>query len=122
MQQRVTIVGALPKLNDIINDARTHWAVSANKKMVGDYIVRRSISKMKPIQHPCTMSFEWHVSTKHDPDNICAGGRKSILDSMQQNKKLVNDNQKWILGFEDTFYKCPKGEDKVIITIMEYEE
>lgn len=67
------------------------------------------------------MSFEWHISTRHDPDNISSGGRKVILDGMVESGKLVNDNQKWILGFEDTFYQCPKGDDKVIITIMEYE-
>ena len=121
MQQRVTIVGVLPKLNDIIDDARTHWAVSAKRKKDADTIVRHSLSKMLPIQYPCTMSFEWYVSSNHDPDNICAGGKKSILDSMQQAGKLQNDNQKWILGFEDTFIRTKRGDDKVIVTITEYE-
>lgn len=121
MQQRVTIQGQLPRLNEMINDARTHWAVSAKHKKDNTNIVRLSVSRMKKIQSPCTMSFEWHISTRHDPDNISSGGRKVILDGMVESGKLVNDNQKWILGFEDTFYQCPKGDDKVIITIMEYE-
>lgn len=121
MQQRVTIKGKLPKMNEMINDARTHWSVSAKKKKEATDIVRLSVSRMKKIQYPCTMSFEWYISTNHDPDNICGGGKKAILDGMQEAGKLVNDNQRWILGFEDTFYKCKKGEDKVEVTIMEYE-
>lgn len=121
--QTVTIKGDLPKLNEIIDLARTHWAVSAKSKKENTELVRLQCLRMKPITSPVTMSFEWHVSSNHDPDNISSGGRKVILDGMVESGKLPNDNQKWIVGFEgDYLYKCAKGQEKCIVTICEYEE
>ena len=121
MQQRVTINGKLQTLNEMIADARVHWSISAKNKKFFTNIVRLHCLKMKTIQYPCTMSFEWHYSGKEDFDNIRAA-TKFILDGMQEAKKLPNDNQKWVIGFEgDAFIKVPKGQDKVVVTIVEYE-
>ena len=43
---------------------------------------------------------EWR---KRDPDNVSSGGRKIILDSLQECGLLENDNATWVLSFVDTF-------------------
>lgn len=120
MQQVVTIVGTFPTLNDMINDARTHWAKSAKHKKYATELARVQCLRLKPILKPCTMSFVWYHSTRCDPDNISSGGRKSVLDGMVAAGKIPDDNNKWIIGFDgEDFVKVKKGQEKVVVTITE---
>ena len=47
-------------------------------------------------------------------------GKKFILDSLQENGKLVNDNRKWVVGFIDRFEVAK--DYKVILEIEEINE
>lgn len=120
MEQKVTIIGVFPTLNDMIGDARKHWAISAKHKKESTELARVQCLRLKPIVQPCRVSFDWFYSSKCDPDNISSGGRKSILDGMVEAKVLPNDNDKWVIGFDrENFTKVKKGQEKVVVTIKE---
>lgn len=115
--QRVTIQGQLPTLNDAINKARTHWAISAKQKKEATELVALQCKRMKKIETPVFITFHWFISTRHDPDNIRSAA-KYVMDGLIEAKKLPNDNQKWILGFHgDYFTVVPKGQEKIIVEI-----
>jgi hypothetical protein len=120
--QRVTIHGTLPTLNESNNSARTHWAIAAKQKKQATELVELQCKRMKKITEPVVVTLHWFISSKHDPDNIRAGV-KYILDGFMNAGKLPNDNQKWIIGFGgDYFIKVPKGQEKIIVELEEYEE
>ena len=58
--------------------------------------------------------FEWHSSTRHDPDNV-AFAKKFILDGLQAAGVLENDNRKFIGTMADEIIQ--DDEDYVILHI-----
>jgi len=117
-KQTVTIIGKLPTMNEMISDARIHWSKSAKVKREATELVSMQCNRLKLIEAPCTVSFHWYYSGKEDFDNISGGGRKHVLDGLQEAGKLMNDNQKWVIGFgQELFTKVPKGQDKVTVTL-----
>lgn len=60
--------------------------------------------------------FEWHSSTRHDPDNV-AFAKKFILDGLQLAGVLENDNRKFIGTMADEIIQ--DDEDYVILHITE---
>jgi Holliday junction resolvase RusA-like endonuclease len=120
MQQKVTIIGTFPTLNDMIGDARKHWAISAKHKKESTELARVQCLRLKRVTRPCELSFHWFYSSRCDPDNTSSGGRKSCLDGMVEAGVLPNDNDKWIIGFgKESFTKVKKGQEKVVVTITE---
>jgi hypothetical protein len=62
-----------------------------------------NLAKIKPVKRAYFM-FSWiEKSRKRDPDNIAAGGRKFIFDSLVTAGVLENDGWKQIAGWNDTF-------------------
>lgn len=58
---------------------------------------------VKPVTVPVKLRFTWHEKNRRrDKDNV-AYAKKFILDGMQRAGFLPNDNNRWILGFEDCF-------------------
>lgn len=107
-------------MNEMIGDARIHWSRSAKVKKEATELVALQCLRLKPIQAPCIVSFHWFYSGREDFDNISGGGRKHVLDGLQQSGRLPNDNQKWVIGFgQEQFTKVPKGQDAVVVTIIE---
>lgn len=96
----------LPGLNDIIGTSQVHWGRYGKMKRkwgqtVGLYAKSQGFAK---IAVPSHFEFEWlEASRKRDPDNVSAGGRKIILDALQDCELLENDNATWVLSFMDTF-------------------
>lgn len=117
------IKGKLPSLNDYIRECRANkFKANSLKKDTEQFIgyciaIAVANGKLKPTDKPCIVHFEWHDKSRRDYDNICGGGRKFILDALQKNGVIVNDNQKYIKGFTDTFIKDKK--DYVIVTLEE---
>lgn len=64
------------------------------------------------ITAPCNLQFHWFYSSRADFDNI-AFAKKYVQDGMVKAGILVDDNQKYVLGFSDTFTKVDKGSEKV---------
>lgn len=122
MRQTLTINGELAKLNEHDNANRTNRFGGASLKKHMTEKVASQCGPLKPISEPVVLGFEWHYSSRHDFDNI-AFAKKYILDGMVHSGKLPNDNQKWVYGFTgDTFIKCPKGDEKVVVDIQSVSE
>lgn len=99
--QELLIKGDLPKLNEMIGNARTHWSASAKEKEDYTEWVMMQCFRMKPITGPVTLRFLWFYSSKHDFDNIRVGV-KHILDGIKGAGKIPDDNQQWVKGFRGT--------------------
>lgn len=118
LRQTVTFVGDLAKLNEHDAANRSNkFAGAALKKRMTEMIASQC-DQLEPVTHPVIVHFNWHISSKHDLDNI-AFAKKYVLDGMVKSGKLPNDNQKWVKGFSDFFTHIPKGEEKVVVGIEE---
>lgn len=100
----------LPSMNDIIKASKSHWSSYAGlKKKWGHTVALYAKSqKFARIERPSHFEFEWMEATVRrdrvrDPDNISSGGRKIILDALQDAGLLENDGPDWVLSFADTF-------------------
>lgn len=112
----------LPGLNEVINTNRRNRYAGANLKKKTDELIgwhiraAIAVGNLKPVQFPCRISFTWKERTaRRDCDNI-AFAKKFVLDALQECGILPNDNQRWVLGFEDHFLR---GEDSVLVEIKE---
>lgn len=115
----------LPSLNDYIEACRANkYKGNSFKKDVEELIcwaIRQAQAKgtLKPTNKPCKVIFKWYERTaKRDCDNI-ASAKKYILDAMQKCGIIPNDNQKYIKGFTDEFYKSDSN--YVVVLLVECE-
>lgn len=119
-----TISGKLVGMNEIIGAARTHWAKSAKqKKQTQDQIIwELRQQRVKPItDYPVTLSFAWYEQNRRrDPDNFTAGGRKVILDALQEAGIMRNDGWDEVAGWADE-WKVDKERPRVEVTISTLE-
>jgi Holliday junction resolvase RusA-like endonuclease len=115
--QTYEVRGKLATLNDHDKANRANRFVGAKmKKDMTDLVTYQLLGKVK-ITEPCTVSFHWLYSGKHDYDNI-RFACKYVLDGMVHAGVLPDDSQKWVRGFGgDTFEKVLKGDEGVIITV-----
>lgn len=116
-----TIKGSLATLNQHDGANRRNRFLGAKlKHEMTEFVALQLISKPK-ITKPCMITFNWKVSTRADFDNIRFAA-KYVLDGMVKAGVLVDDSQKWVVGFGgDYFTKVPKGQEEIIIDIEEAE-
>lgn len=118
-----TIKAKLPSLNEYTNACRANKYIGAKFKkdietLIG-YEIKQAltIGKLRPTDKPCKVRFTWcETNAKRDCDNI-ASAKKYILDAMQAQKIIKNDNQKYIVGFEDIFIKGKRN--YVLVELLE---
>jgi len=123
----------LPGLNEIIkaNKAMVPW-LSKGKRRVYQYTILKADIEQSIIDYikmqsdgnagklikfeSAKIDFLWiEPNRRRDPSNVCAGGRKFILDAMVKCGLLVNDN--WLISdFSDKF-KVDKMGAGVEVTI-----
>ena len=86
-----------PTLNEYIDCERgSTIAAAAMKKKCTEQVKEQCLSQqIKPVNGKVDLLFEWHSSTRHDPDNV-AFAKKFILDGLQAAGVLENDNRKFI--------------------------
>lgn len=113
---RFTIDGKLPTLNDYTNQNRTHWGAGAGMKKKATEKAAKACSDIEPIEGKVILHYNWHISTKHDLDNI-AFGQKFIQDGLKLAGKIKDDSKKYVVGFTHDFTVVDKNMDKVIVTI-----
>lgn len=118
--QRIMIKGKLPSLNEYIDACRGNAFSAASMKRSIEQGVAWQAIKMKPLGEPCYFIFTWFEKTKRrDKDNVSTA-RKYIFDALQKAGKLKNDNNRYIIGFEDRFiYGKEQGVEIVIQTESE---
>lgn len=86
-----------PTLNEYIDCERgSTIAAAAMKKKCTEQVKEQCLSQqIQPVNGKVDLLFEWHSSTRHDPDNV-AFAKKFILDGLQLASVLENDNRKFI--------------------------
>ena len=107
-----------PTLNEYIDCERgSTIAAAAMKKKCTEQVKEQCISQqIQPVNGKVDLLFEWHSSTRHDPDNV-AFAKKFILDGLQLAGVLENDNRKFIGTMADEIIQ--EDEDYVILYITE---
>lgn len=112
--QTLFIPGPLPRLNELIgrerhyyNNAKKQWATT-----IGWEIKRQHLRPMGQV----FIRWTWQEATKRrDPDNVCAIGRKFILDALVTMGILTNDGWKQIAGWTDTWVVVPESPGVTVI-------
>lgn len=107
-----------PTLNEYIDCERgsTIAAAAMKKKCTEQVRVQCLEQHIPPVCGKVDLLFEWHSSTRHDPDNV-AFAKKFILDGLQAAGVLENDNRKFIGTMADEIIQ--DDEDYVILHITE---
>lgn len=107
-----------PTLNEYIDCERgSTIAAAAMKKKCTEQVKEQCLSQqIQPVIGKVDLLFEWHSSTRHDPDNV-AFAKKFILDGLQSAGVLENDNRKFVGIMADEIIQ--DDEDYVILHITE---
>lgn len=105
-----------PTLNEYIDCERgSTIAAAAMKKKCTEQVKEQCLlQQIQPVNGKVDLLFEWHSSTRHDPDNV-AFAKKFILDGLQAAGVLENDNRKFIGTMADEIIQ--DYEDYVILHI-----
>ena len=108
-----------PTLNEYIDCERgSTIAAAAMKKKCTEQVKEQCLSQhIQPVNGKVDLLFEWHSSTRHDPDNV-AFAKKFILDGLQAAGVLENDNRKFIGTMADEVVN--DDDDFVIVHITEH--
>lgn len=108
-----------PTLNEYIDCERgSTIAAAAMKKKCTEQVKDQCVSQqIESVKGKVDLLFEWHSSTRHDPDNV-AFAKKFILDGLQAAGVLENDNRKFIGTMADEIVN--DDDDFVIVHITEH--
>ena len=115
----VTIPFRLPGANEYIGMCRRNRYAGAKVKSDYTQAVALYFRGLPPVTGPVKIRFTWHERTRRrDKDNV-AFGKKFVLDGMQAAGFLPNDNNRWVVGFEDCFVY--DGRDGVTVEVAKNE-
>lgn len=116
---RKKIHNRFPTLNEYIDCERgSTIAAAAMKKKCTEQVKEQCVSQqIESVMGKVDLLFEWHSSTKHDPDNV-SFAKKFILDGLQAAGVLENDNRKFIGTMADEIIN--DDDDFVIVHITEH--
>lgn len=108
-----------PTLNEYIDCERgSTIAAAAMKKKCTEQVKEQCLSQQtESVKGKVDLLFEWHSSTRHDPDNV-AFAKKFILDGLQAAGVLENDNRRFIGTMADEIVN--DDDDFVIVHITEH--
>lgn len=108
----------LPSINQYINVCRGNRYNAAKYKRNIESDLAVFLARLPVYRKPIFINFTWiEDSHRRDPDNVCAGGRKFILDCMVKLGKITDDSRRYVAGFSDTFEYGKTA--KVILKIEE---
>ncbi len=111
------ISGKFTTLNEHDNANRRNRFLGAKLKHEMTDMVATQLLGKPAIMSPCTLHFNWHYSSRADFDNI-AFAKKYVQDGMVKSGILLDDNQKYVTGFSDTFTKVDKGNELVVVDVI----
>ena len=103
----------MPGGNDLIKWSKTNASWYAREKRKWGTLVALYAREQgfKVITAPAHFEFElWEPNRKRDPDNMCFGAAKFILDALQDAGLLENDTWNWVKSFAFTWKQAaPAG-------------
>ena len=116
---RKKTLNRFPTLNEYIDCERgSTIAAAAMKKKCTEQVKEQCLlQQIESVKGKVDLLFEWHSSTRHDPDNV-AFAKKFILDGLQAAGVLENDNRKFIGTMADEIIN--DDDDFVIVHITEH--
>jgi len=116
--ERIWLPGRMPGLNDLMFKgigARIRFQ-KAPKRAVLLLVQAQGI---KPFNGPVALSFEWvEPNKRRDPDGICSGGSKTLIDALKTCGVIANDGWKHIAGIAHS-WRCDPQNPGVLVTIKE---
>ena len=93
----------LPGLNEYTAKNRTNRHVGAKMKKDTERNIITHLQNLPNFTKPVKINFIWcEENKKRDLDNV-AFAKKFILDALVKSGRLIDDNQKYIKSFKDTF-------------------
>lgn len=106
----IFIKGRLPGLNDYIRADRADKHQGAKLKREVEDMIIWQLARMPKITEPARYHFTWYEpDERRDKDNV-AFAKKFIFDALQKSGRLINDNNKYVVGFSDEFvYHVKEG-------------
>lgn len=115
---KFTVPYKLPGLNEYTEENRRNkHSGNKLKQQTEEDIIWILKSVRTQIDKPVRIKFTWYEQERRrDKDNV-AFAKKFILDALQKSRILPNDNNQYILGFQDEFI-YGQG-DKVAVEIWE---
>ncbi len=103
----------MPGANEIIKWAKTSpsWYAKEKRKWSTLVALYAREQNFKVITEPAHFEFElWEPNRKRDPDNMCFGAAKFLLDALQDAKLLENDSWNWVQSLVFTWkQQAPYG-------------
>ena len=117
------VPGPLPSLNDLIAAAKgaggTGRAYSKLKKQwTNDIWAWAKEARLPRFLGRVFLEFRWYEqTTRRDPDNIAAGGRKLVLDGLVAAGVIGGDGWRYVAGWVDRFRHDPTMKAGVEVTI-----
>lgn len=102
--QDLWLPGRLPGLNEYIAAMNSSRYTGNSMKQEHTDAVAWQAKKLRQVEKPVFIQFIWKEPNRlRDPDNIVFA-KKFILDGLVLAGVLPNDNQKWIIGFQDYLF------------------
>lgn len=118
MENRFTIPGELPNLNDVINKSKIHWAAYSKLKKEATTLVRYAANKLPVFKEKIFLDITYYARNKRkDMDNI-AFAKKFILDGLVEAGKIKNDGWGEIAGWQESF-KVDKKNPRIEVIIKQ---
>lgn len=123
MIQTFFIPHQLPSLNEIINLCRSNYNQASKHKKQWQKVIKTYVKKAKiePASGRSNFKFSWfEPNKKRDKDNISAGGRKYIFDSLVELGIKKNDGWANVGSWTDDFRVADanKGERVGVLVSM----
>jgi hypothetical protein len=93
----------LPALNDLLfTNVKARIKHQKGPKQAVALLVQAQ--RIKPFGGPVALSFEWREpNRRRDPDGICAGGAKVLIDALKTAGVLANDGWRNIASIRHTW-------------------
>jgi Holliday junction resolvase RusA-like endonuclease len=110
----------MPGGNDLLKWAKTNprWYASEKRKWGTLVALYAREQGFKVISSPAHFEFElWEPNRRRDPDNMCFGASKFLLDALQDAKLLENDNWNWVRSFAFTWKQAAPAGVKLTVNV-----
>lgn len=118
--ERLWLPGRLPGLNDLMFTS-VGARIRHQKAPKQAVALLAHAQRIKPFTSPVALTFEWHEpNRRRDPDGICAGGSKTVIDALKTAGVIANDGWKHIARIEHTWV-VDRENPGVSVTIREME-